>query len=106
MAERAARGPVERRRGWGAETRKLAARTPRRYATLEDAFHRMQAENRHLTEEQARYLTLHGAMQNEDGTYSWKFDNYVRAFTPVDFGPDDMQQIWRNIGCPILFVNG
>ena len=106
MAERATRSPVERMRSWVAETRKLAGRTPRRYATLEDAFHRMQAENRHLTEEQARYLTVHGAMQNEDGTYSWKFDNYVRAFTPVDFAPEDLQTIWGNIACPILFVNG
>jgi pimeloyl-ACP methyl ester carboxylesterase len=106
MAERAARGPVERMRSWVAETRKLAARIPRRYATLEDAFHRMQTENRHLTEEQARYLTLHGAMQNEDGTYSWKFDNYVRAFTPADFSAEEMQELWSNISCPILFVNG
>jgi len=106
MAERAARGPVERMRAWVAETRKLAARIPRRYPTLEDAFHRMQDENRHLTEAQARYLTLHGAMQNEDGTYSWKFDNYVRAFSPADFTPEEMRELWANIACPILFVNG
>ena len=106
LAERAVRGPVERMRSWVADTRKLAARIPRRYATLEDAFHRMQAENSHLTEEQARYLTLHGAMQNEDGTYSWKFDNYVRSFSPADFTGEEMQELWGNISCPILFVNG
>ena len=106
LAERAVRGPVQRMRSWVGENRKLAARIPRRYATLEDAFHRMQTENSHLTEEQARYLTLHGAMQNEDGTYSWKFDNYVRSFTPADFTGAEMQQLWGNISCPILFVNG
>jgi pimeloyl-ACP methyl ester carboxylesterase len=106
LAERAQRGPVERMRAWVADTRKLAARIPRRYATLEDAFHRMQTENSHLSEEQARYLTLHGAMQNEDGTYSWKFDNYVRSFTPADFTGEEMQELWGNIDCPILFVNG
>jgi pimeloyl-ACP methyl ester carboxylesterase len=106
LSERAQRGPVERTRAWVAETRRLAARIPRRYPTLEDAFHRMQDENTHLTEAQARYLTLHGAMQNEDGTYSWKFDNYVRSFSPVDFTQDDLAELWRNIGCPILFVNG
>ena len=26
----------------------------------------------------------HGVNQNEDGTYSWKFDNYVRAWPPYD----------------------
>ena len=66
----------------------------------------MQTENTHLTEDQARYLTLHGAMQNEDGTYSWKFDNYVRSFSPADVTQDDLQDLWRNISCPILFVNG
>jgi pimeloyl-ACP methyl ester carboxylesterase len=107
LAERrATRGPVERMRSWVADTRKVAGRIPRRYPTIEDAFHRMQTENTHLTEEQARYLTLHGAMQNEDGTYSWKFDNYVRSFTPADFTGDEMKELWGNIACPILLVNG
>ncbi len=106
LAERAQRGAVERMRSWVAETRKLAARIPRRYTTLEDAFHRMQTENKHLTEDQARYLTVHGAMQNEDGTYSWKFDNYVRAFTPADFSHDELREIWGNVSCPVLLVNG
>ena len=105
-AERVQRGAVERMRGWVADTRKLAARIPRRYPTLEDAFHRMQTENRHLTEEQARYLTLHGAMQNEDGTYSWKFDNYVRSSTPADFTQDELREIWANVACPVLLVYG
>ena len=26
----------------------------------------------------------HGVNQNEDGTYSWKFDNYVRSWPPYD----------------------
>ncbi|HEY3796849.1 MAG TPA: alpha/beta hydrolase [Caulobacteraceae bacterium] len=106
MANRQQARPPERLRSWVLETRKLAGRTVRRYDTIEDAFHRMQAENKHLTEAQARYLTVHGAMQNEDGTYSWKFDNYVRAFSPVDFSPEDHGELWRNIDCPILFVNG
>ena len=66
----------------------------------------MQAENKHLTPEQARYLTVHGASQNEDGTYSWKFDNYARSFSPVDFSAAEMQALWGNISCPILLVNG
>ena len=106
MEERAARSARERMADWIAGTRKLAGRIPRRYATIEEALARMQTENRHLTPEQARYLTVHGAMQNEDGTWSWKFDNYVRAFSPVDFTPEDLQEIWGAIACPILFVNG
>jgi len=66
----------------------------------------MQAENKHLTPEQARYLTVHGVSQNEDGTYSWKFDNYVRSWTPADFTTEEMQELWGNITCPTLLVYG
>jgi pimeloyl-ACP methyl ester carboxylesterase len=30
----------------------------------------------------------------------------VRAFSPVDLAPDDLQALWGNISCPILLVNG
>lgn len=106
LAARAKRTPVERLRNWVSETRTLAGRLPRRYASIEEAYARMQAENRHLTPEQARYLTIHGASQNEDGTYSWKFDNYVRSFSPADFSPEEQQALWANINCPVLLVNG
>jgi pimeloyl-ACP methyl ester carboxylesterase len=91
---------------WIDETRALAGRTPRRYASIEEALARMQGENRHLTPAQARYLTVHGVSQNEDGTYSWKFDNYVRSFSPVDITPDDLAAIWGRIACPTLLVYG
>ena len=69
----------ERIHEWINGLRKMAGRTPRRYDSLEEAFQRMQEENPHLSADQARHLTIHGSNQNEDGTYSWKFDNYVRV---------------------------
>ncbi|HUF94053.1 MAG TPA: alpha/beta hydrolase, partial [Candidatus Limnocylindria bacterium] len=84
LAERAARTAAQRMDEWIREQRTLAGRLPRRYASIEEAFKRMQGENPHLSAEQARHLTVHGANQNEDGTYSWKFDNYVRAWPPYD----------------------
>ena len=98
-------GP-KRMRQWIEQKRSFAARIPRRYATIEDAFARMQEENRHLTPEQARYLTVHGAAQNEDGTWSWKFDNYCRSNSPADISTKDLHDTWANIACPVLFVNG
>ncbi|MCG8695536.1 MAG: alpha/beta hydrolase [Minwuiales bacterium] len=86
--------------------RKLSGRAPRRYPSLEDAFKRMQEENPHLSPEQARHLTVHGVNQNEDGTYSWKFDNYVRAFPPYDMPPDQIHALWSEITCPTLLVRG
>lgn len=105
-AKRAQRGYAERMAGWIEDERALAGRLPRRYASINEALGRMQAENKHLTPDQARYLTTHGVSQNEDGTYSWKFDNYVRSNAPVDLSPDEMRDLWARISCPTLLVYG
>jgi pimeloyl-ACP methyl ester carboxylesterase len=97
---------VERMTRWIAEQRALAARQPRRYATLDEAFERMQAENRHLSAAQARHLTRHGVNQNEDGTYSWKFDNYVRVVLPNDPSAAELRRLRGRITCPTLLVYG
>jgi pimeloyl-ACP methyl ester carboxylesterase len=106
LEQRAAKSAPERLASWVNDKRRLAGRIPRRYPTIEDAYARMQAQNKHLTPDQARHLTQHGAMQNEDGTYSWKFDNYVHSNSPVDFSTRDLHALWENITCPVLFVNG
>jgi pimeloyl-ACP methyl ester carboxylesterase len=106
LAQRNARGFPERMRDWIEEQRGLSGRLPRRYASVEDAFRRMQEENKHLTPEQARHLTLHGVNQNEDGTYSWKFDNYVRSWPPYDMTAKNLEELWGRIACPTLLVYG
>ena len=52
----------------------------------------MRDANPRLTPEQARHLTVHGAYRDEDGTYPWKFDNYVRAASPYLFNMRDAQR--------------
>jgi pimeloyl-ACP methyl ester carboxylesterase len=106
LAERRAKTIAERMDEWILEQRGLAGRLPRRYASIEDAFHRMQDENPHLSAEQARHLTEHGVNQNEDGTYSWKFDNYVRAWPPYDMSTRDIRFLWSRIACPTLLLFG
>ncbi len=107
MIEARAGKPVhERMRDWMEAGRALSGRMPRRYATLEDALRRMQEENPHLSEEQARTLTIHGVNQNEDGSYSWKFDNYVRGHSPYSFNLDEAHQLRERITCPTLLVRG
>lgn len=98
--------PHDRLQSWITSLRKMSARVPRRYPTLEDAFQRMYQENKHLTEEQARHLTVHGSNQNEDGTYSWKFDNYVRTTSPAGLDIEDIEQLWQRITCPVLLIQG
>ena len=98
--------PNEKFIDWIDNTRSIAARVPRRYATFEEALGRMQATNKHLSDIQARHLTMHGINQNEDGTYSWKFDNYVRAFTPFGIDQEETQSLWQLITCPALLIRG
>lgn len=100
------RPPSQRMREWIEQMRGLAARQPRRYATLDDAAARMREENEFLSDEQARHLTIHSVNRNEDGTFSWKFDNYVRSFAPYRFDVDDMHALWAQIACPTLLVRG
>lgn len=106
IAERFSKPVHERLSGWVADLRKSSGRIPRRYDSIEDAFHRMQEENPHLSAEQARHLTIHGISQNEDGTYSWKFDNYVRNWPPYSLPYEDIYALWQRIACPTLLIRG
>ncbi len=98
--------PTRRLRDWVEGLRLAAGRSPRRYPSLNAALKRMRDENPHLSQEQARHLTIHGTNQNEDGTYSWKFDNYIRAGSPLYVPPDDMAALQGSIECPVLLMVG
>jgi len=106
LAERAKLSLDERMRNWIEEQRKLAARLPRRYGSIEEAFKRMQEENKHLSPAQAHHLTVHGVNQNEDGSFSWKFDNYVRAWPAYDMPQSEIEGLWARITCPTLLIYG
>jgi pimeloyl-ACP methyl ester carboxylesterase len=96
----------ERLREWIENMRDYETRLSHKYPTLETAVHRMLEANSHLTEEMARHLTLFGSNWNPDGSLIWKFDNYVRAFSPYGFNMEDAQEIWRQITCPTLLFRG
>jgi pimeloyl-ACP methyl ester carboxylesterase len=106
LAERAAIGIGQRFRNWVDEKRKAAGRTPKRYPSLEAALERMKAENAYLTDEQARHLTVHGISRNEDGSWTWKFDNYLNIWSAFDMPNDDLKAIWGSITCPVLLLYG
>lgn len=94
-----------RMREWIDRQRSLARHQRRRYDSIDDAIARMRSANPHLTSEQARHLTVHGANRNEDGTYSWKFDNYFRAHLPTDDGMD-LPHLWSRIISPVMLAWG
>jgi pimeloyl-ACP methyl ester carboxylesterase len=95
-----------RMREWIENRRKAAGRMPRRYPSLEAAYTRMKEENSFLTDEQARHLTIHGASRNEDGTWSWKFDNYLNVWPPAETQQAEVETLWQAITCPMLLFYG
>lgn len=97
--------PQTRLRNWVDNTRLLSARSPRKYETQADAYERMKKSNPHLSEERARHLSIHGSNQNEDGTFSWKFDNYTHSGPHLGMNLDDLTQLWGKIDCPTLLMN-
>lgn len=97
--------PANKIKYWIDSGIQLSARTVRKYPTIEAAYERMHETNPHLTTEQARHLSMHASNQNEDGTYSWKFDNYTRIRSPYDMAQDDMKKIWQDITAPVLIIN-
>jgi pimeloyl-ACP methyl ester carboxylesterase len=86
--------------------RRIAGRQPRRYESLELAAARMREENDFLSEAQALHLTRHGVRRNEDGTFSWKFDNYVHAPSAARPDFEGQEALWGRIDCPVLLVRG
>lgn len=106
IAEMEARPLAERIREWMEGKRKSAGRTPRRYASIEEAFARMKEENKHLSDAQALHLTIHGVNRNEDGSFSWKFDPHLNQWPVVDMARDDIHALWGAITCPTLLLYG
>ena len=107
MLEKQSRIPIDERiRNWVEAKRETARRMPKRYENLDDAYKRMKEENSYLNDEQAHHLTIHGISQNEDGTWSWKFDNHLRAIPPYDLPQADTETLWGRIKCPTLLLYG
>jgi pimeloyl-ACP methyl ester carboxylesterase len=97
--------PQQRIREWMSGTRELAGRVPRKYPTLDEALARMVKSNPHLSPERAEHLTIHGSNRNEDGSYSWKFDNYTHSGAHLGMNYEDLTQLWEKIDCPTLLLN-
>lgn len=106
LKERENEDYADRIRKWVDDKRDAAGRTPRKYASLDEAYQRMKEENGYLSAEQAKHLTIHGISQNEDGSYSWKFDNYFRVWPPFDIPMEELHKLWGAITCPTLLLYG
>lgn len=101
------RPPIDARmRDWISKERVQSAEVPWRYRSIEEALGRMREANPNLSESVARHLTDHAVIRNEDGTYCWKFDPYVRVSPPSDMTGEGIAYLWSRIRCPTLLVYG
>ncbi len=100
------RPPIERLRLYVDLLRDLEPKRQRPYATLEEAQKRMQEENPRLTPEMVRHLTEHAVRRREDGSYVWKFDNFVRLSPAPEWTRAETAELWSNITAPTVHVGG
>jgi pimeloyl-ACP methyl ester carboxylesterase len=100
------KSPPERTRAWIDSVRQIEKLEPRNYPNLEAAIERMKEANPHLSDEVARHLTVYGTNRNPDGSFIWKFDNYVRCLPPYGHNMDEQRAIYAEITCPVLLVWG
>jgi pimeloyl-ACP methyl ester carboxylesterase len=96
----------ERLRHYLDEAAKMEHRQPRHYATIEDALARMVEANSHLSPELALHLTRHGLRQNDDGSWSWKFDNRFYLIRHEQSSETELRELWSAVECPTLLIYG
>jgi pimeloyl-ACP methyl ester carboxylesterase len=89
---------------WAGDLDKLAKRKIHRYATVADGAERIVGRNPRLTRAQAMHLATHGMKRNDDGSFSWKYDPYLRARAPYRLSLEDNIGLWSRIACPTLLV--
>lgn len=91
---------------WVGDLDKFAQRKVHNYPSVADGAERILHRNPRLTREQALHLATHGLKQNADGSFSWKFDPYLRARAPYRLSLEDHVGLWSRIQCPTLLVSG
>ena len=96
----------ERLRTWIEQVRAGEHKEARTYPNLDAAVARMKEANQHLSDAQARHLTIHGTNWNADGSMVWKFDSFARIFPPYGQRIDEMQEILEKISCAVLLFWG
>ena len=108
IAERGNKPMAERMRDWIDEQRKLSGRLPRRYPTIEDAFKRMQEENKHLSRRAGA-----APHRSRASTRTRTAPTAGSSTTTCAPGPalrhelsPTIEQLWTRIACPTLLVYG
>jgi pimeloyl-ACP methyl ester carboxylesterase len=99
--------PVDERiRKYVEDTHNLSRRAPRSYASVEEAMRRMMHAHPALSGAQAAHLTAHGLKRDDDGSWRWKYDNFIRTRSPSRLSRTEVEALWRRIDSPVLLIGG
>lgn len=96
----------QRLRAWTAAQQALANRTPRYYATLEEARDRMAERNPRIDPLIIDHLAHHGVIAVAGRGFRWKYDNACRHRAPDDAHGVDLDEILEAVSCPTLLAYG
>jgi pimeloyl-ACP methyl ester carboxylesterase len=80
-----------------------------RFATLEELeahLRRVSAPFGPLSDEQWRHITVHGARQHPDGSWSTGYDPAIRAPFDAEIADVDLSAYWNAVRCPTLVIRG
>ena len=59
-----------------------------------------------LSDEQWRHLTVHGAVENADGTWSFRYDPAIGNALQGELADLDLAVFWDAVSCPTLLLRG
>ncbi len=86
----------------------LMARSPERFASLEDAVAQGRASNPRYDDALLRERVAHGLRRLPDGGYTWKYDRAIRDGVRTGRWREDLDvwPLWTSVTCPTLIVRG
>lgn len=89
-------------RGW----KRASARSPHRYASVDEAAEKLRARDPLLSAELATDLATWGTRELETGERVFKHDPLHLSLGPVRYSVDTAMTFWERITCPVLLVEG
>jgi pimeloyl-ACP methyl ester carboxylesterase len=86
----------------------MMARSPERFATVEDAIAQARASNPRYADALLRERVAHALRPLPDGGYTWKYDRAIRDAVRNGRWREDLDvwPLWASVACPTVIVRG
>ncbi len=81
-------------------------KTNKVFETFDDVVARIRKNNPRYPDGHAEMLAEHGAFQQEDGSWTWRFDANMRLPNPVMYNMEQFRAFWKRIQAPTVQVIG